>query len=1672
MDSRSELDFGGLVAQRIERLRPKLLDLSLRNPLLSSSFNRGPLVRVVDELPEKLFAKLPSGLTFHPLPPLDATPADEQTQAFLDALASARLTDEIYLKALEGLGDDGAASLEANSAIERELRDRVREVLGLPPRPSGPQPSLDAHARLHGLEPSYDLPAPDPNDTNPLHDDKLIQTLLLPDDLQRKLSGISDKARSWLQETGVNVMHMAIGFLEWRPPNATKSAFAPLLLVPVELTKRRTGEGLIFSVKSSDPTLAVNEVLRIKLANDFGVEIPSLQGESIEDFLAELATMNPATVKLTVRRQVAFGIFPSARIAMYHDLAQISTGAGDNAALRRIFAGSEDAAANPFADDYGTDALEIAQEAPPLVLDADGSQVSAVVDALKGENLALEGPPGSGKSQTIVNMIAAAIANGKSVLFVAEKMAALEVVHARLRAIGLDVFLLPLQAARGSKEAVMNALRERLNASTAQSVAQLTEKRRAYAEARDTMARYLAILATDFGNSGLTVHTAIGHAIGAMHRLQTAPALLKLAVPDAERWSKDRRERAGKLADDYAKSRAAASPDSAWRGIGLVPVHSYGLDAKTEEARQLADTVASWADQAHRLGLGGGDIKQVAQAVAQAAATIETLKATGEAVHIETAVGAIRQRSERAIIEFAEHCEHTQTAFRRLAEDLVAPEDDGWPQRIGQVVTLVAALDADTLDVNAIAGAVDEDRAQWASVGPAVESLEIAVTQIPALADRSLDEIAQVRSLATAAGREALALRTDVSLTPAATASLVRAAKQGLELVEKRQLINAAFERMPDPSPEELAGAAAALKSAGFFARFAQPFQKAKALYRSYAKAGKFNRQSASQALFAAADFKRDADAFVSDAATSGAFGVHWRKLDTDFQAFLRLAEFCVGIQRLFSELRDAGLRQTMTAASDELLLGLPETPSDAAKSSVAAFVADARRRQKRVEQADASLPLLAQALDGFIRPTSLSQGDCKKLAELLTSTRQLAAKLDGHREVSAILGPSFAGWRTSVAVLSGLVSIIRVFDASGVRDAVSGAISAFGFAGASDMIVGVSAKPEATLSAIDQLAGEGGAPFATRLRALDLDSLSDQLASAAGDRDGLRAHAECALHLRELGSLGLDLLVPTIADIRHAELALDLDAIIAKSMADAIFKTHGDALGRFAGSRLASIRAEIAELDRQIQTLTRQEVRATALKNCKPPQGNGAGPVGTRTELALLNHLVSLTRPNVAPRDMVARAGRAMKALKPCWMMSPLAVAQYVPTDLIFDLCIIDEASQMTPEDSLGAIARAKQTIIVGDTNQLPPSSFFRTVLAEADDEDTEVEAVVEESILEMANAAFAKKRRLRWHYRSQHTSLIAFSNHHIYDDDLVLFPSADDRRPDRGVSLREVSGLYKKGLNPIEAKAVVEAATQFMHDYPDRSLGIVAMNQKQRDLILEEVEIVAAKDDAVRAYIERWAAEDQGIQEFFVKNLENVQGDERDAIFISTVYGPETHGARVMRRFGPINGKVGRRRLNVLFTRAKQQIITFTSLTPADIGVSPTENAGAFLLKRWLEYSATGVIEAGEGTGRPTDSPFEDFVLEQIRKMGLEAVPQVGVKGYFVDIGVHPRTGRMGSSSASSATAPPTIRRGRRGNGTGCVRRFWSVLGGGSTGFGRPIGSPIRPLKLSASGKRSRPG
>ncbi|MGE0325686.1 MAG: DUF3320 domain-containing protein [Polyangiaceae bacterium] len=430
---------------------------------------------------------------------------------------------------------------------------------------------------------------------------------------------------------------------------------------------------------------------------------------------------------------------------------------------------------------------------------------------------------------------------------------------------------------------------------------------------------------------------------------------------------------------------------------------------------------------------------------------------------------------------------------------------------------------------------------------------------------------------------------------------------------------------------------------------------------------------------------------------------------------------------------------------------------------------------------------------------------------------------------------------------------------------------------------------------------------------------------------------------------------------------------------------------GRDHETKIARFRTVDTELVRDTQA------RVAATLSARKPALDGSD----ESESGVLRREIRKQRQHLAIRRLFQKAPNALRRLKPCVMMSPLSVARYLDIHgPQFDLVVFDEASQVSVHDAIGALARAKQAVVVGDSKQMPPTNFFMKKQSESDSEDDLPDDL--ESILDECAAAGLPALSLRWHYRSRDESLIAFSNARYYGSALFTFPGPVADKSRVGVSYQRVAGVYDRGgsrTNRVEAEALVAEVVERLKRGEDKSFGVVTFNQPQQILVEDLLEA------ARRAHpeIERYFSEDT-LEPVFVKNLENVQGDERDVILFSICYGNDPAG-KFFQNFGPLNLDGGQRRLNVAVTRAREQLKVFASIGASDIG--PSEAKGSQDLKLFLDYAERGAI-ALTGEARIDlsqdrfGSPLEREVCLGLRGLGHTVHTQIGVAGYRVDLAI----------------------------------------------------------------------
>lgn len=414
-------------------------------------------------------------------------------------------------------------------------------------------------------------------------------------------------------------------------------------------------------------------------------------------------------------------------------------------------------------------------------------------------------------------------------------------------------------------------------------------------------------------------------------------------------------------------------------------------------------------------------------------------------------------------------------------------------------------------------------------------------------------------------------------------------------------------------------------------------------------------------------------------------------------------------------------------------------------------------------------------------------------------------------------------------------------------------------------------------------------------------------------------------------------------------------------------------------------------ELNTQYQSLIKKELFAKLA--AKVP--SFVSEASQNSEVGILQKYIRSNGRGFSIRKLFDSIPNLLPRMCPCMLMSPISVAQYLDiTHEKFDLIVFDEASQMPTSEAVGAISRGKNIIVVGDPKQMPPTSFFTTNTV--DEENLELEDM--ESILDDCLTLSMPSKYLLWHYRSKHESLIAFSNSQYYDNKLLTFPSPDNL--DTRVTLNPIQGYYDKGKsrqNKAEARAVVDEIVRRLSDISlrKRSIGVVTFSSVQQTLIEDQLSDVFA----LNPYLEEVALNCE--EPIFIKNLENVQGDERDIILFSVGYGPDENG-RVSLNFGPLNRDGGERRLNVAVSRARYEMKVFSTLRADQIDLKKTSAKGVAGLKSFLEFAEKGIPSIVNTSSQMPKADMSQIIAKELRQRGFKVETQIGCSGFRVDIGI----------------------------------------------------------------------
>ncbi len=1552
-------DINKTTQEGLEKLRTRLLDLTNRNKLINYTARTGSSVRIVHANSSSVWQSLVDGkkLPFEVVP----EPRDERTGAIKVNKPPAR---------------DHAKALQWNTSFD--LVTCTGSVLRV----------------LHYAE-EFDA-------------------------LARK---VSSTARTAIEESGTNMLYLVSGFLEWYESDTSdKPHHAPLCLLPVAIERQRPTAGgqikihLEYTGEDINPNLSLLE----KMRRDFNLELPAqLEDESPSQYFGRLRRAIKVKPRWQIKDLLTVGFFTFGKLLMYNDLDPKSWPTGtalDNHTLvRQLFSGTG-VAGTAFAPEHDVDSTESSGDCPSLVYDADSSQHSALIDVRAGRNLVIEGPPGTGKSQTITNIIAGALADGKTVLFVAEKLAALEVVRKRLDEAGLGAFCLELHSHKTQKQALLADIGKRMKSGVSFEAPQdLGHRRKELEDLKERIRQYAQFLAQKHPRLQRSYCELLWARQRWLLQIQDATLAksLEASITSAEELDRADFERMRLAAQYYARAFQAACPGDTtpWNhpwswlpNVNLTVPRQAVLVEQLKVHRALIKHsfgIAAGADSILHLRPN----QPLLEELDRLAGADRWLPARPSGCP-DLLLRASAHTAVKPILE--EWIAHRSTVerLRGLLADKVRDIECVLPETTGLTC---CSVDAERLGLTHCIGSDVEQRVQAAS-----ETLRHVAELKSLLADGLMPQSkVEVQQLETLCGcienlsAEMISRRTTALGSPGALATIQTAASVSNELSAQRSRLAQEFDLSHLPPIQQIRAAFEIISGAGFWSRwFGSDYKAARALYaRLRLDLKPAHRVTMAQQLRMLASWAERVISFEGDTSLRTVAGDLFRGIDTQWQELEAVASWLNKTNTLLPAdsrygafARDADPPQLLALSRSAVRVRAIAVSLDGHiqpaesladwQSSLSSFVEDATKIVHLLERCTikdsvplSDLPTICNMSMEWSREQSMLEASTSRLLQLGFDEHSLTVGSVQTAVEFLAEAHSCPLWEQHSAILS------QQWDDT--RQTLMSVAKASEKA-ASDL--------RSSAAALANLALSEPGVFCPRVG----DDLLAALDRSLANIDQLQNWCEYREARRKLASQGANRFVEVVEEAECQQNG-DLNALFEFSFYDSTVRSlflANPQFDQFRGVELGLLRSRFCEVDEQILKLNRKHVAHRAASR-PVPWGNNSGYIKDYTERALIEHEVSKQKRHLPIRRLVTQARRALMALKPCFMMGPLSVAQYLPpADIQFDLVVMDEASQLKPEDAIGCIARAKQVVVVGDPKQLPPTSFFDRLDEEPEDDEV-TNPELSESILDGAASVYQPMRRLRWHYRSQHHSLIEFSNREFYEGDLIVVPSACEVDEDLGIRFVHINGRFESRRNQQEALAINKAVIQHMRTFSGQSLGVVAMNSEQREFIETLLDETLQTDPEAIAFQKRWSAT---TEPFFVKNLENVQGDERDVIFISGTYGPDAAN-KVYQRFGPINGPNGHRRLNVLFTRAKKRIHLFSSMTASDIVVGPTSSRGVKALRGYLEYARTGRTTATPGPGGSFESDFERAVGEFLRGKGWEIVPQVGVAGFFIDLGVrHP--------------------------------------------------------------------
>lgn len=1458
-----------------------------------------------------------------------------------------------------------------------------------------------------------------------------------PQWIERILRSLYRRSTSEYRERGVRILYITFGMLNWREAGSGEAVRSPILLVPIELRRDNPRSPYRIEVPPVEEEVVLNPALTLKLRYDYKFELPPLPDFEDVDVLSYLQEVSAVCGELgwRVEGEVGIGLFSFYKLVMYQDLSENAEEIAKNQIISAL-AGVPNPrlVKDPLPKEDELDEI-LEPKRMFQVLDADSSQQLCIQYALRGQSFVIHGPPGTGKSQTIANIISEFIAAGRSVLFVSEKMAALEVVYNRLKERGLDDFCLELHSHKANKREVVAELNRALNEHLKPRARLSEEELERLKERRDLLNRYVRALHMERPPLGLSAFELLGR----LARLEDAP-FIPSEYQGLKSLTPRKLQELEKLVRDLSNVwYIALDGRFPWRGC-------REEDFTSESRSRWATLLGQILEAVEELEGIKGYSEMLGLGIPSILGEFERLKEISTLVSSSPRPprrwlegGGLKGIEEEALKRLEGYAEYWRSRDRLMK--LYSPSIFRLPRGVADEVErrwarVKELLPPNTEDDVALTR-LNEELAQYVEALPgwiedwkshAAEIAGIFGLQVEIDSIEKIVRMAELTSICEAKNRpeaEWLDIKSLKEVT-----RMIREA-EGLYLRRdglKKDLMERYHEGFLNLDPQPIIDWLEGPGSSPF--RYLRPqYHRFRSLLTRMSR----SREPLSRIL---EDLKavKELRTLEQEIASRRedlrrVMKSYYRDPTPDFNSAREALKNAWKALKITRRQIPPGVVLNLTAGSrpsEELLLTgrrlraalsewrqrtlklrgllpygkLPNTGKPLTKSPldlVAEWSSELARRLTSLNEV--CTPALSLRISDH--PHSLMElvSDLREVEALRAFEEAAEAESE---DIKAIFGRRYTGITTDwpsiledIDWCKRLLSILRE-----PPQPLIAYVSDGGFPTPPDPEIG--ARLDRLYDLLKTLEDGFTQPLWDKDRsALTLEEIRLKVSELRSRLDELQAWVDFKRITADLEGNGLGGFLKRLMELRpEASRLLDLfHKSMYSGLIDLVFQEE-PTLGGFRGQRHEQLIREFQDLDQRFIALSASRVIDRA--NEQKPQGVFLQVPDS--EIAILRREALKKSRHMPIRNLFERIPTLLKRLKPCLLMSPISVSQFLSPKLRFDLVIFDEASQICTEDAVGAIYRGEQLIVAGDNKQLPPTPFFQYSLDEDFDWDETVDYDFDvfESVLDECLSIGLPVNMLRWHYRSRHDSLINFSNERFYENRLNLFPHPGRRDPSLGVKFIYVpDGIYDRGgarNNPREAEVVADLVFEHFKNFPDKTLGVITFNISQMNTIQDAIERRLRDHPEYEAFF----VEDR-LQGFFVKNLENVMGDERDVIIFSVGYGYD-HNGRMTLNFGPLNKPGGERRLNVAITRARERVILVSSIKASDIEVEATKAPGVHHLHGYLLYAeklSEAYQQAEKGEEGPSN-PLEEDILSELGRMGYEAVVGVGPSSFKVDIGV----------------------------------------------------------------------